>query len=60
MASSTISLTVDSRFALAWVRVVRAVAYLVPSKRLLRLAEWGAFRLIRFRTDNGPWRWGVR
>lgn len=60
MASMTIRLTVDSRFAIAWVDACKAVAYVVPSERLLRVAEWGASRLIRFRMDDGPWRWGVR
>ena len=58
--TATVRLTVDTRLALAWVHGVKAVARFVPSARLLRVAEWGAARLIRFRMDDGPWRWGVQ
>jgi hypothetical protein len=58
--TATVRLTVDTRLATAWVRACKAVAYVIPSERLFRLAGWGAERLIRFRMDDGPWRWGVQ
>lgn len=55
-----VSLTVDTKYATAWVRACKWLALVIPSDRLYRIAEWGAERLIRFRMDDGPWRWGVR
>lgn len=53
----TVHLTVDTRWSTLWVKAMPPLAYVLGQDRTLRLARWGALRLIRYRFDNGRWRW---
>lgn len=59
MARSNYSVTVsaDTRWAIGWIKAMRWLAYLIGPGRALRLATWGAPRLIRMRIGDGRWQW---
>lgn len=65
MASNevVIRLTTDARFAMAWLRgcslAAPVLARVVGVERFLRWGAGGARRLMRYRFDDGPWRWGL-
>ena len=56
MADLTVKLTVNTRYAKAWVRTIALLAYvLVPVvgyDRTMRLAGWGAVRFLRIKVGG--------
>lgn len=57
MASGTLKLSVNTRYAVLWLRAMRWLAYIVGPERAMRMGEWGGTRLTRYRLGNGRWQW---
>jgi hypothetical protein len=60
MASTTIKLRMETRFAIAWLTGMRWMAPLLypllGHDRLMAVGLWGAERLLFIKVGNGHWR----
>ena len=56
-ATASISVSADTRWSARWIKAMRFAAYVIGPQRAVRLARWGAVRLVRVRFDEGRWHW---
>ncbi len=55
MASFDVNVTLNTRRARAWLRLIAFIAPIVGTDRAMRWGTWGAYRFTRYRINGGRW-----